>query len=260
MKTISILCFNRPYYLQQCLEALAKCRGVEQYHLFISVDGGGSEVIAPQGIGQTTTIIHQGMNYGINEHNFTAFEMLFRPDSKVDFNVALEDDAVLSPDALELAEWFYTHPRRDEYLFCALGKISKDGKDFDYQYIVDERANISSSHAWCFTRAAWDLMRENWNSKKEAPVGWDFSLAMQMYLHGWRSLTPRLSRVKTVGRIGVNSTAEWFDANVAGQVVSDGSKSDFEITNRLPDGWNTIRPEWMSENEWATARPRSTVI
>jgi hypothetical protein len=245
MHTITILAYNRPEYLKQCIAALRKCRGIENYSVVLCNDGGAGA--RPYGgTCDDMTVIQCEDNHGIDWHNAWCFDAMFQGGS-TDFNVAVEDDCILSPDALELATWFYEDLQRDKYLFCSLGKNSKDPLDATVPEKLDEYPGLASPHAWCFTRSAWDQMRPSWNSKTETPTGWDWSLAMEMYLHGWKALAPQLARALNIGRQGVHSHPEWFDANMVGQVVSDGSyQGSFIIDTKLPYDWSVNKPAWMS--------------
>ena len=103
-KLVLILAYNRPAYLKQCLDALAKCRGVEDYVVVLSVDGGhGSISLAeaerllaelPYGISRTGVKLIN--NRGINWHNYVAFSQVFKQSEAigkpVDYIVAVEDD------------------------------------------------------------------------------------------------------------------------------------------------------------------------
>ena len=129
----------------------------------------------------------------------------------------------------------------------SLGRVSKSEGDHALADLVDEAPNLFSPHGWCFTRAQWAKMAPVWNSKTEKPTGWDFSLATEMYLHGWKSLAPQLSRTLNIGREGgVNAYPAWFDENMVGQVFSDGTwQGGYRIDVMLPDDWNIFPPEWM---------------
>ena len=129
---------------------------------------------------------------------------------------------MLSRDALELAEWFYTHPSRDRWLHLSLGHAAKDGPTRPLD--VCDTDGITSPWAWAFTRDAWSKMRECWNSKAMPPKGWDWSLSYNMAKNSWWGAHPYFSRAFNIGRMdGVNGTPEWWDEHWRDVPVSDGS-------------------------------------
>ncbi len=254
-KMIVVTGFRRPEYLRQCLEALVNCRGIENYPVLVSIDGGyGNDpqcaAVAESFQNQLTLEIRQCRNnHGINWHNHTTIERALRVASALDFIVLIEDDCVLAPDALELADWFYAHPRRDEYHCMSLGHGEARYYPLTDPSAIREEPHLWSPWAWCFTRARWEKMKPFWNGKKHVPTGWGYSHGYQMVRNGWKCLMPQLSRAKNIGRdMGTNGTPEWFDANLATQVVSDGShRGPYEIVSVLPDDWNVFPFEWMKE-------------
>lgn len=256
MKLISILAYNRPEYLTQCLEALSKCRGAEEWGVIVSVDGPNGQqpmpsVPLPKNL--NIEVVRHQVNYGIDHHNAFCANGVFDNFEAADFLVMLEDDAILTPDALELASGFHGWPRRDEYLFMSVGdpKYTKSPpEEWEYEQLVEERYSIYTS-AWCFTRGSWEKMLGAWNRPLRTQLGWDWSLSTSMHDNGWKSLYPTVSRSKNVGRVGVHAYAEWFDQNVAGARHSDGR----QITNiRVKKLTDEPLPEWLKSELAANAK------
>lgn len=193
---------------------------------------------------------YQDQNFGINYHNYLAYNTVFSHFSS-SFNVAIEDDAVLSPDALELADWFYALPERDEYALCSLGRVACAPED---PRRVDECCGLGTSWAYCFTQESWRWMRERWNSKKAEPLGWDWSLTYEMYRAKKKALIPALSRVYNIGREGgVNAYPEWWDENMRLAVVSSGLPASFFL-NKIEQSSGLVQnsdiwtaPEWIMD-------------
>ena len=247
MKSITVLGYRRPEYLGRCLSALSKCRGIANYRVLVSIDGGSPKRQECREVAQgyPWTVRERTTNYGINEHNRVTYDDVFS-DTSVDFNVAVEDDGILSPDALELADWFYTLESRDEYICASLGVIRKTVDD---PSAVSEFIGLGTSWGFCFTRIAWEKMRTIWNCKRHVPTGWDWSLTYAMYINHWKALFPHLSRIANIGRLdGVNAYPKWFDENMAGTVASDGSfRGKYQVVSRLsPGSWKDV-PQWMAK-------------
>ncbi len=170
----------------------------------------------------------------------------------IEFNVALEDDAVLSPDALEFAEWFYALPNRSEYVYCSLGDPhyrTERALENEYRDVHECRSIYTS--AWCFTKFEWAWMREWWNRHLRTQVGWDWSLAYAMETHNKRSLYPLVSRAKNIGRVGVHSYPEFFDEKIAPARGSDGRPLPFDMAVTYRMGSETL-PNWITEELKAT--------
>jgi hypothetical protein len=215
MKTITVLAWRRPEYTKRCLEALAKCRGVENYRVSVSVDG---PIECPL-TNNAAAVAFDAMvgvsrwpdNLGVAEHPVRAFDIAFACGS--DFHVSIEDDCLLAPDALKLADWFYAHPNRDQWAFLNLGHIQGDG--WDHPMEVCESSQIVSPWCWAFTRESWAKIRPYWNQKVQVPQGWDWSLSYTMALNGWTSLYPYLSRAYNIGKEGgVHTVPSAYDAEL----------------------------------------------
>lgn len=247
MRTITILAFNRPHYLEQCLDALAKCRGIEGYRIVVSYDGPDNPGWYVSNRVLPHTDIFQQSNLGIDHHNSWLYDSLLAKDKPSEFIVALEDDVILSPDALELADWYYAVGQRDEYLYMSLGDphYRKEAPAAESYCEIHECRSIYTS-AWCFTRAAWEQMRPHWNRPLKTQLGWDWSLSFAMNEHGWKSIYPLVSRAHNIGREGVHSYPEFFDTNIGPTVFSDGRKVDrFDIAYKIGPG---DTPAWI-QNE-----------
>ena len=172
-----------------------------------------------------------------------------------DFNVAIEDDAVLMPDALELALWF--DERQDvglsRYAFLNLcdhysyrgGEYSRGGVPED-PALLAENVTLSAPFAWCLARSRWPFIRKNWNKNAHAIWGWDWSVRLAMRMEGMIALTPVVSRCRNIGwQNATNETAETFLWQL-GLPHSDGShRGDFEIAHHVSaDDARRLAP-WM---------------
>jgi len=247
MKLVAVLAYNRPEYLTMCLEALSRCRGAEEWGVIVSVDGPNGQhpmpsVPLPKNL--NIEVVRHKNNSGIDHHNSFCANGIFSRIAEANFLVMLEDDAVLTPDALELASGFYGWPRRDDYLFMSIGdpKYSKVApEESEYEQLVEERYSIYTS-AWCFTRGSWEKMLETWNRPLSTQLGWDWSLSTSMHENGWKSMYPLVSRARNVGRVGVHAYAEWFDQNVAPARYSDGRQITGIRVKKLAD---EPLPEWL---------------
>jgi hypothetical protein len=200
-------------------------------------------------------VVKSPTNFGINHHNKWAVDRAFAESPSVDFIVLVEDDCVLTQDALELAMNFHglmtvteleANLRTYPYHYASLGdpdyrKSPPD--DADYGKILETQGLYTSG--WCFTRAGWSAIRERWNRLLRTQIGWDYSLSYTAWEQKWRSLAPLVSRAQNIGRVGAHSTAEFFDANVAESTFSDGRKFDRFTLAHVVDVTST--PPWIAD-------------
>ena len=261
-RTIVVLGYNRPDCLRRCLAALARCRGVGKFDLRIFIDGGkdsmsrdAANFIPEKEMPNSWDVYKASENYGINRHNKYAVDRTLEEIPQADFVVLLEDDCVLTPDALELAlnfqglmvsrEWT-ADPRHYPYHYASLGDpdYRKSPPTGDgYGKILETQGLYTSG--WCFTRAGWSVIRERWNRLLRTQIGWDYSLSYTAWEQKWRSLAPLVSRAQNIGRVGAHSTAEFFDANIAESTFSDGRKSDHLKLVHVVDVTST--PPWIAD-------------
>lgn len=144
--------------------------------------------------------------------------------------IAIEDDCVLSVDAVDLCFWFLN--KKHDYTFLSIANCNKPDVCLGRELDVVESNRIDSPWAWCFTRRMWETrLRPQWNWRTEPPVGWDWSLTSSMEKYGWKALCPVLPRAKNIGReLGANGGREIFDQTLALAAFSDGSwGNDFRI-------------------------------
>lgn len=188
-------------------------------------------------------LVTRDANLGVADNAKAAYDLVVSLGST--FNVAIEDDCALSPDALDLADWFHGHLQRDKYVLMSLGGMSNGAEN---PISIVESDQIECPWAWCFTDSAWRWMEPRWNSKKYHPTGHDWSLSFEMALCGQRSLRPELSRAFNFGKdSGVHTLPETYQEELGRCVPSDGSyRGQYEITATLPYGHSAYK-SWMQD-------------
>ena len=217
MKTISMTAYRRPEYETTVIASLLVNTPSLRQGNFLGVcrDQDGEK------------------NIGCDNNTLKAIEGAFEEGS--DFNLHLEDDTVLSPDALALCNWFYNLPERDNYVLLNLHAHSK-ADALERPLDVVESARFSS-WGWAITRKQWEtVVRPEWNAKKRFhPMGWDWSVGLTIQRHGLKTLRPVLSRVRNIGREnGTYETPEHWDEWAKDLVHSPGGFGrDFRIAERL---------------------------
>ena len=233
IKTVVLFAFRRPEYTHRALVALTQCPGIQNYRVVVSIDGphqlSDATYAAVKPFAGDVAIIRHRKHLGVADHPPAIFDGL-----KSDCYVSIEDDCVLAPDALHLADWFFEHHAR-QYPFLSLGRASKTG--WERPDDILETPVIESPWAWCFTRDSWHWIRPRWNCKTVAPTGWDWSLTYTMAVNQQTALAPVLSRATNIGRDGgTHGTPEWWDEHWAGNVYSGDRPapfSEYQIQGRL---------------------------
>lgn len=139
---------------------------------------------------------------GILWNPFVAVERAFRDGSS--FNFFLEDDVVISPDAIDLTNWFIKNGSK--YSLLHLFNLETDPSKPDE---LEEHAGFAP-YGWGISSNNWrNMIRNEWHDHLG---GWDFSVYKLIKDHTIPlSLRPRFSRSNHIGRIGHYCTSERWD-------------------------------------------------
>ena len=233
MKTITLTVCNRPDYTAQCLDALSR-NDVRGYELFICCEPDQAETLAvcqKHSAFMPTQIIVHKERLGINYNNKAMYDLVFKAGSE--FNVALEDDGILSPDAFDLVQWWFRRFRNEPepLLLCLAGGFDET-RPLD---VEEEIGFFRSPWGHCFGCGSWQFwLKPYWNWKQDHPHGWDHSISTMMKNKGLKALYPALSRCHNIGREkGVYCTPEVHDQLFAGQKWATGEYgNDFRLVRQ----------------------------
>jgi hypothetical protein len=136
-------------------------------------------------------------------------------DQGADYVLHLEDDTVLSPDALCLAHFyrkFQPVPWSPAPPFLFLG-LHNHRKLEDRT--PDKVIQVSDFHGWGWiTCKDWwdDVLEPQWSMKKQDPKGWDWSISYLMNCQHLTGIVPVLNRVLNIGRMnGRYETPDHYD-------------------------------------------------
>lgn len=219
--TISICAYNRPNYLQRVLERLLQAQSFchefdASVHLGIDPNGDRfDEVLSvARSFPFVKDVIVWPEHHGVSNAPRQLLQYVFTEVCS-DFNLHLEDDTLLSPDALRLCLYFATNPRR--YWLLSLHARSND-------LAIDRRAILPRQDfgvwGWAAFRSTWTAyIAPFWNHLRDIPHGWDYSLTDTMQKYGLTAACPALSRVHNIGREGgAHQTSEGYDQEMAGLV------------------------------------------
>jgi|15BtaG_2_1085339.scaffolds.fasta_scaffold40334_2 hypothetical protein len=233
MKTITVVAYNRPKYFVQCLEHLKTC-DLTGWDLTISIDGAATQDQEQKTIeclnlandfvssGHAARVLHQDKNYGVNWHNKRVMDEAYQRGS--DINLHVEDDILLSPDALQLVDWYSKFSTKEEYLFLLL--CSKKKKDTEAWNLMVGECKRFMPWGFAYTRKNWEENIET--SWMIDPNGWDVTLNEYLVIgQNYKTLQPYLSRINNIGKIGVYCTprdwAQGFNNHIWNQKETDGN-------------------------------------
>lgn len=256
-KTITVALYRRPEYSHQVLtsltQALRNCPEFQPDRILIGVDK-----LAPEHASADTEaavaqvvkdfkrnninrfhleVIPWYEHLGVNEHPRRLLQMAFS-EVHSDFNLHVEDDTVLSLDAIRLVEWYARtrhtidgmkcDVRYDRALTLCLYNPSRDFEHSARLYL----ANGFAPWGWACHADAWrNYLMPLWNHKRELPIGWDWSIRATIEKFGLKSITPSLSRVTNIGREnGQYQTPAGYDSDFEG-VVAAGPQHMTEIAD-----------------------------
>jgi hypothetical protein len=224
MKTVTLVAYRRLHYLNRVIESLKK-NSLTGYSLFVGVEPDDQSVVdycRNLDFMPTTVVVNEN-RLGVAWNPHATISRAFAAGSS--FNVALEDDVVLSPDALSLANWFFALPYCEKYFSLNLFNYHSDAAFPDEV----EESNHFVPLGWAVTTRMWhDLVEPGWMCDQR---GWDFSVNRILESNpGLRLLQPRLARANHIGREdGAHCTPAFHDATFSRLPISDGLYRDYHL-------------------------------
>lgn len=250
--SLAIIGYKRPEYLQQVLDSIAACDGFNKISdIVVSIDDGPcrgpiSGEVAERwldGISIPNVLIKQPFRRGIVGNSVLAIKESFDRGAK---NVLyVEDDGLLSPDALAVAEWLSIQDH-DKYLAYGLGEGS--GDVVHPPSAMGEKNHLPCPYAWLCPLPNWEFILRNWCCKEFHPCGWSWSMTHAARLaNRSRFLAPMLSRVKNIGRDnGTNGDYRHWEAVLRDVPVSDGAyRGNYEVVRPVTDAEVCEVSDWM---------------
>jgi hypothetical protein len=221
MKTISVSLFNRPDYTKQVLNALEKCTGIEEYHIFIRAEPGDSKEIK-ETISIANSFSHSNKNLIVNPKRlgcginiWSCLDTAFSK-TNTDFHIHFEDDTVPSKDCLKYFEWVSNYYKKDKDVAVSTcySKISN-------VVVSDKFKNAVKKIRW-FIPWGWGLWRDTWENvlkeelfnritKSKTYLSWDGHTNNILEDHNLSMSLPILSRSQNIGALnGVHCPGEEF--------------------------------------------------
>lgn len=221
-KTITLVANNRLHYLKEMVDSLRR-NNLTDYSLFIGVEPDESAVVAfcKSMDFMPTQLTINATRLGVKLNPLATISRAFEAGS--DLNVHLEDDIILSPDALDLANWYCSLADKD-WLCLDLFNYHSDPSSPN----VVEESDHFAPLGWVTRRNSWEKhFAPNWMADKR---GWDFSVNKLISDGNKKVLMPKLSRSNHIGREGgVHCSQDFHDRVFSRVSISDGSARDYRL-------------------------------
>lgn len=226
-KTITIAAYNRPGLLRLLLKSLKhQLHSLADYRLYIRIDAGGERFERVKQVALAVDFMDREVSYpeqneGINMNTYKLMEWVFEEEG-ADWNVYLEDDLLLSPDAFDLVEWYIKHSEEEEmgdigaYCLCRL-RESGDPEEVYLSRALVAWGFLMDRHQWeTYAKPIW----------LEDEGMWDNRLANHIRsFEGVHNVFPGLSRVTNTGRRGAHFTVQKYDQLMQHHVYNQERKA-----------------------------------
>lgn len=224
MKTITLTACNRPEYLGRLLISLGRNSPdlLKQYHLHIRVDPTDKldDVLIvlnryrhALGLNGSSLTINE-KRLGVRDNPYWILHDVFET-MQSEWNIYLEDDIVISPDALALAEWSRQH--------MDLRTVCLNLCNYDSIPQLPDLVLRGYSDYWrpqtvygCFNALGLAFGPKQWREFflprwHEDRRGWDWSVASVFLRERVTCLMPAWSRSTHVGQFGTHQSPQEFE-------------------------------------------------
>lgn len=238
MKTLSITAFNRPQYLKKVIKSLSKNNLTGYDKLYCGLEPGYQETIdicsnikfIP------TELIVNPVNFGVRKNPYELLNKIFQDNSE--FNVYIEEDSLLSPDAISLANYHYDNFKDNkDILLCSFYNYFKQPSN--YNTIQKSQLlywNNFVAIGFSLFKYSWEeYMKPYWFSDEIVTemggkgIGWDWSVRASMKKHNLKVLTPSLPRSIHIGENGVHCSPRRHKQLFGGKKYSTENIGMFNI-------------------------------
>lgn len=243
MRTITITAWQRPHYLAQALESL-RVANPEGYTLVCGLEPDNGETVRMcKAIDWIPTVIHKHPHKrGVRDNPFFLLNDVFGRMGSV-FNIYLEEDVIISPDAVRMANWYWDITRPNQERWLSLNYFHPGSRTDDPVGVMESK-NFNAL-GMVITKPSWERwLKPNWyNDARPKTVygpdhtGWDWCMtAMLAQEARVKTLTPILSRSNHIGRDGgVHASAEFHDETFPHiKINTDPNPGDYVV--RKEDG------------------------
>ncbi len=229
---IAISAYNRPEYSQRSIAAIFGAKGFtpQKYRIFCAMDcyADGSFNQDVYNIYQFFGVIpdvaeqKRGCNYNVRR----ALELAW--EDNPDFVLMIEDDIIISDDALQYIEWAAEKYKNDHSVWTIGLWKSKSGWDYDKPLAKSILSRIDkqvwfSCWGWGTWRDRWEEMLIKWTTGGDShDTSWD--VVLYSHLGNRKEVVPAISRAYNCGELnGTHRGRAWPGVTAAGLIDPDGA-------------------------------------
>lgn len=225
MRTISLSTNDRPHYLKETLDALKNCVGVKDWTLVVSLEPNIEcwDMISQIGFMEVIRLRNQ-IQRGVNVNTFLAIESAFHLDAE--YNVYLEDDVLLSRDALTLARQWAAGDRRHVLAFRRRQQRLVGGER--HVELSDEEGLLGCGFV-CGC-GQWPHLRAHWfevNPPQHKGETWDLALGDALQREGAKLWRPMINRSRHIGVTGTHTSPSNYVNEPLSGPHYEGCESEF---------------------------------
>jgi hypothetical protein len=213
--TITLLAYDRPHYFRQVVASINQnSPELACFKVFCFTDSTGQVGSINDELKKLETSFELHVVSGkrtTDQITRFALEYVWQQGSK--FNLHIEDDCPLSPDALRLALWF-----KAQTGYVALEMFARNRDQLASQSQIVEHPTFNAWGWACFRWAYEKYLHEGFDTSKGC---YDLAMHDVMRKYSLKALRPRLSRSKNIGAIGVRTTSEYYNEHLTGFNFND---------------------------------------
>lgn len=232
MKAICMPVFNRPELLRQALDSICENKATD-WRVYLSVDWSYKSKEIDQIIrdyhfkGVQFVVWGNGTNLGCSLNAFTVCSTAISQGAEA--ILYMEDDIVLSPDALALCDWYLNQLNDPNDYHAGIALCRREGNVIGRPEAIEHNSSSQGllGQSWCFTRKQWfDFALGHWWSLPDRghPDIWDWALGWKAQQLGKSIMRPYLSRARHIGATGFHGKVDVFP-----DVISDGTHRNYFV-------------------------------
>jgi len=220
--TITITAFKRPHYFEKLLASLVKNR-LEGWRVYIQLEP-SDQLARFQSITESYLPPHQyslTVNpriLGVRQNPFHLLSSVF--DAGSSLNIYLEEDMVVSPDLIAIANWYRTldlaHVMCANLMLCGCGSsgvvsVPERPRDFVKSQCFNSLGFIATDSQWSTHFAPnWNRVSDFLTVDGDPADGWDLSIYDYLISTAdLRVLSPLLARANHIGLSGTHCTEQF---------------------------------------------------
>lgn len=241
---IAISAYNRPEYSRRSLASIIGAKGFspDKYQIYCSIDCDDDGNINQEvysiyasysgPLTLSTAPIKLGCNYNVKSVLELAWE------DKPDFVLMIEDDIIISDDALKYIEWA-AEKYKDDPSVRTVGLWGHDSQPSlpipQKDYGKAMRQNYFTCWGWGTWRDRWNEMNKNWTTGDDShDTSWD--VIVSSHLGDRVEVLPAISRAYNCGEHGgTHRGRAWPGLVASGLVDPDGELNYWEHTEKQKD-------------------------